>query len=145
MVCQSRRSHFEPDEGAPINGSSIVVICISFMNTVPSNFLAIKETRRKWARFRAGNYCIPYPHHYRAAFASSGIPIPQRHRPISQSAVPLNRERYGVSTFPFEKSVGLDACYRPERSCSYGAVKKRPTLCLPAPFWLKPVNHFCLL
>ena len=55
----------------------------------------------------------PYPPHYRAAFASSSILFPHRHRQTLQSDVPEG-ERYGVSTFHLQEYIGLGACYRPE-------------------------------
>jgi len=58
--------------------------------------LSSRKTRRKSA----------YPHHYRVAFAFSGIFCPHRHRPSLRSALPRERRRCGFTVFRVFDTTG---------------------------------------
>jgi len=88
---------------------------------------------------RRGNRFIPYPPHYRAAFAFSIILYPLGHQMILRSSLfALLAERpVGLTSFRTSNRVGMVPPFRRWYCVSVSAPSKRTTDHMP--FWQSPI------
>ena len=87
--------------------SNIAVTIIHTNTVVPfKSFHVIQRHAGSLHTFVVGQILNPYQIHYKSAFAFSGLLYPHPHRPTLRFAVLPGKEKYGLTKFHFQYTMG---------------------------------------